>query len=185
LLAFAASYDSPLESNDYYFESSESESEKDKLQRVYNKLYIKFMKSREINQENVQKLSIYETGRSKQIERIKNLEDELIESQLQLERFSYDKLIQMLKGRKHSSDKSGLGFDKYVASNIASSSKTVIVKPKIAEPLDACVDKGKEVVVDESANIKPIVPVLKHSKKRSLPTCFQCGITGHIRPHYP
>jgi len=77
LLAFAASYDSPLESNDYYFESSESESEKDKLQRVYNKLYIKFMKSREINQENVQKLSIYETGKSKQIERIKNLEDEL------------------------------------------------------------------------------------------------------------
>jgi hypothetical protein len=31
----------------------------------------------------------------------------------------------MLKGQKHSSDKSGLGFDKIVVSNIASTSKTV------------------------------------------------------------
>jgi len=53
LLAFAASYDSPLEFNEYYSESSESKSEKDKLQRVYNKHYIKFMKLREVNQENV------------------------------------------------------------------------------------------------------------------------------------
>jgi hypothetical protein len=40
----------------------------------------------------------------------------------------------MLKGQKLSSDKYGLGFDKYDVSNIASFSKTVFVKPKIAEP---------------------------------------------------
>jgi hypothetical protein len=53
LLAFVASYDNPLQSNDYYSENSGSKSEKDKLQRVYNKLYIKFMELREVNQENV------------------------------------------------------------------------------------------------------------------------------------
>jgi hypothetical protein len=83
----------------------------------------------------------------------------------------------MLKGQKHSSDKFGLGFDKYDASKY--------VKPETAEPKNACMDKGKEVVVCENANIKPNVLVLKHSRLRSLPTYHHCGITGHIRPHYP
>jgi len=51
----------------------------------------------------------------------------LIESQMQLENFANDKLVQMLKGQKCSSDKTGLGFDKYDASssNIVSISKTI------------------------------------------------------------
>jgi hypothetical protein len=109
-LAFVSLYDSPKESIEYYSESRGPENEKDKLQRVYNKLYIKFMELREVNQQNIQKLNLYETERSKQIERIKILEEELIESQVSLEKISNDKLVQMLKGQKCSFDKSGLGF---------------------------------------------------------------------------
>jgi hypothetical protein len=58
------------------------------------------MKLRELNQQNVQKLNLFEIERSKLIEKIKCLEDELIESQMQLEKFSNDKMVQMLKGQK-------------------------------------------------------------------------------------
>jgi hypothetical protein len=92
------------------------------------------MELKEVNQNNVQKLILYETERSKQIERIRSLENELIESQVQLEKFSNDKLVQMLKGQKCSSDKTCLGFDKSVFSNIAFSSKTIFVKPEVVEP---------------------------------------------------
>jgi hypothetical protein len=70
------------------------------------------MELREVNQQNVQKLTLFEMERSKMIEKIKCLEEELIESQVQLEKFSNDKLVQMLKGQKCSSDKTSLGFDK-------------------------------------------------------------------------
>jgi hypothetical protein len=50
------------------------------------------MKLRELNQQNVQKLNLFEIERSKLIEKIKCLEDELIESQMQLEKFSNDKI---------------------------------------------------------------------------------------------
>jgi hypothetical protein len=48
-LAFAASYDSPYESNDYYSKNSGLEDEQNELQRVYNKLYVNFSELREVN----------------------------------------------------------------------------------------------------------------------------------------
>jgi hypothetical protein len=82
----------------------------------------------------------------------------------------------MLKGQKHSFDKSELGFDKTIVSNIASSSKTVFVKPEVVEPQNACEDKGKALVIScENANIKSVVPIMKHSKSRSMLTCHHCG----------
>jgi uncharacterized coiled-coil protein SlyX len=38
------------------------------------------MKLREVNQQVVERLALYETKKSRQIERIKSLEDELVES---------------------------------------------------------------------------------------------------------
>jgi hypothetical protein len=38
----------------------------------------------------------------------------------------------MLKGQKWSFDNSGLGFNKFDASNIVSTSKTIFVKPEVA-----------------------------------------------------
>jgi hypothetical protein len=94
------------------------------------------MELRKVNQLHVKKLNNLESERSKLIEKIKCLEDELIESHMQLEKFSNEKLVQMLKGQKCSFDKTGLRFDKSVASsyNIASTSKAVFVKPEMAEP---------------------------------------------------
>jgi hypothetical protein len=63
-LVFAASYDSPHESNDYYSKNNESEDEKNKLQKVYNKLYVKFMELKEVNQLHAKKLNNLEIERS-------------------------------------------------------------------------------------------------------------------------
>jgi hypothetical protein len=40
--------------------------------------------------------------------------------------------------------------------------------------------KGKGNVICKNANHKFAENTKKHSKKRSLPTCHHCGITGHI-----
>jgi hypothetical protein len=57
----------------------------------------------------------------------------------------------MLNGQKCSSDKSGFGFDKFVASSLhdASISRIVFVKLEISEPHVACLDKGKNIIVHE------------------------------------
>lgn len=144
-LAFAASYDSLYNSDDYHYENSASKDEQNELQRVYDKLYVKFTELREVNKQLVKRLNDFEIERCKLIKKIKCLEDELIESQMQLEKFSSDKLVQMLKGQKCASDETGLGFDKFAASSshIASTSKTVFVKSKISEPRVACLDKRR------------------------------------------
>jgi hypothetical protein len=61
---------------------------------------------------------------------------------MQLEKFSNDKLVQMLEGQKCSSDKTCQGFDKFAAStsHIASSSKTIFVKLEMPESHGACLD---------------------------------------------
>jgi hypothetical protein len=124
------------------------------------------------------------TEKSTLLQKIKDLEDELVEAQLMLEKFTDNKLSHMLSGQKCTLDKTGIGFvatTNYVVSNIASSSKTVFVKPKVEEPRDACMDKSKVIVGDEAKVI--VQPVKKPPNKRSLPTYYHCGIIGHIRPH--
>jgi hypothetical protein len=76
-------------------------------------LYVKFSELREVNKLHVKRLNDFEIERCEMIEKIKCLEDELIESPMQLEKKFGDKLVQMLKGQKCSSDKTGLGFDKF------------------------------------------------------------------------
>jgi len=44
---------------------------------------------------------------------------------------------------------------------------------------------GKGNVICKNANHNSAENVKKHSNKRSLPTCYHCGITGHIRPKCP
>jgi hypothetical protein len=45
--------------------------------------------------------------------------------------------------------------------------------------------RGKDFVVCENANLKFAEPIKKYFNKRSQPTCYHCGVSGHIRPHYP
>jgi hypothetical protein len=65
-LAFTTSHNDSDESLSYCSKSSDDEN----LVEVYKKLYIKFMKLREVNQQNVQRLDLYEKKRSRQIARI-------------------------------------------------------------------------------------------------------------------
>jgi hypothetical protein len=154
-LAFAGSYDSPHESNNYYSENNESEDEQNELQRVYNKLFVKFYELREVNKKHVKRLNEFEIERSRLIKKVKCLEDELNESHRHLEKISSNKLVQMLNGQKCSYDKSGLGFDKFPASSSHDSSipRTVFVKPEISETHVACLDKGKNIIDHEHDKI--------------------------------
>jgi hypothetical protein len=80
-------------------------------------------------------LSTVKTGKSTLLQKIMDFEDKLIDAQLQLEKFSDNKLAQMLTGQKCSSNETGLGYVATTdASNITSTSKTVFVKPSIPEP---------------------------------------------------
>lgn len=101
-----------------------------------------------------------------------------------LEKFIDNKLAQMLLGQKCTSDKSGLGFiaTSSDVSNIALSSKTVFVKPKVEEPQNVYMDKGKGIVGDEAKvltepvkkppNKKKFTLMLSLRHQRSHPTSF-------------
>jgi predicted nuclease with TOPRIM domain len=71
-------------------------------------LFVKFYELREVNKQHVKRLNEFEIERSRLIEKVKCLEDELIESQRHLKQISGDKFVQMLKAQKCSFAKSGL-----------------------------------------------------------------------------
>jgi len=102
--------------------------------------------------------------------RIQELEEKLLETQLQLERVTDEKLTRMLSIQKSPIDKTGLG---YVA---PSTSKTIFVKPAIPKISPTTEDKGKDKVNDDVPGTqKP------HSIKRP-PICHHCGLSGHVHP---
>jgi hypothetical protein len=45
--------------------------------------------------------------------------------------------------------------------------------------------RGKDFVTCGSANLKFAEPFKNHFSKQSQPTCYHCGVFGHIRPHCP
>jgi hypothetical protein len=106
--------------------------------------------------------------------RVQELEEKLLETQLQLERVTDEKLTCMLSIQKSPTDKTGLG---YVApSSDAPTSKTVFVKPTVPEPLPTVEDKRKDKVNDDVPGTqKP------HSIRRP-PICHHCCLSGHVRP---
>jgi len=166
----------PPENQDdlYYFEHGDEE-----LKEEYCVMYMELMKLRESNQKKVIKLNTMKTERDTLLQKITGLEDKLMDAQLQLEKFSNNKIAQMLTGQKCSSDKTGLGYVATDSSNIASTSRTVFFKPSGSELQN---DKSKAIVVScENDNTTPAKS--KHSTERSLPTCHHCGIVGHIRPN--
>jgi len=158
----------------YYSEHGDEE-----LKEEYCAMYMELMKLRESNQKKVIKLNTMKTERDTLLQKITDLEDKLMDAQLQLEKFSDNKIAQMLTGQKCSSNKTGLRYVATDSSNIASTSRTAFLKPSGSEPQN---DKGKAIVVScENDNITPAKS--KHSIERSLPTCHHRGIVGHIRPN--
>jgi len=116
-----------------------------------------------------------QTEKSSLLLKVQELEEKLLETQLQLERVTNEKLTRMLSIQKSPNDKTGLG---YVASSsdIPSSSKTVFVKPTFPELPLAVEDKQKEKVNDDVSGTQQ-----PHSIRRP-PLCHHCGLSGHVWP---
>jgi seryl-tRNA synthetase len=142
-LAFVAPH---IEEEDlYYSEHSDNEVE---LKQAYKTLYKEFEKLREGRKQHLNDLNSLHTEKSSLLLKIQEIEEKLLETQLQLERVTDEKLTRMLSIQKSPNDKTGLG---YVASSsdVYSSSKTVFVKPTVPKLPPAVVDKQKEKVNDD------------------------------------
>jgi hypothetical protein len=169
-LAFVA----PLveEEDSYYSEHSDDGEE---LKEAYKTLYIEYEKLREGQKQHIHDLNNLQTEKSSFLLRIQELEEKLLETQLQLERVTDEKLTRMLSIQKRPTDKTGLG---YVApsSNVPSTSKTVFVKPTVPDPPPTAEDKGKDKVNDDVPG-----PQKPHSIRRH-PICHHCDLSRHVRP---
>jgi hypothetical protein len=85
-LPFAASNDSPHESNNYNSENSDSVKEDD-LQNTYNNLFEEYSELRQLNKQYVKMLNEFEIERNKLIDKVKFLENKLSESKNHLNFF--------------------------------------------------------------------------------------------------
>jgi hypothetical protein len=174
-LAFVAPHEEYERSQSYYSESNDEDEEE--LKEAYKVLYVKFLKLRETRQQHVQELDSLQTEKSSLLLKIQDLEEKLLETQLQLERVTDEKLTHMLSIQKSPTDKLGLG---YVAStsDIPSTSKTLFVKPTVPEPLLSCVDKGKAIIGGD------VLAIAKANQKtptiKRPPICHHYGLSGNI-----
>jgi hypothetical protein len=150
----------------YYSEHSDEDGEE--LKEAYKILYVEFKKLREARKQHIHELNSLQIEKSSLLLKIQNLEEMLLETHLQLERVTDEKLTHMLLIQKSPIDKTGLG---YVAppSEIPSTSRIVFVKPIV-------VDKGKDIINGD-------VPVTqKLPTIRRPPICHLCDLSGHVRP---
>jgi hypothetical protein len=135
---------------------------------------------RETRKQHIHELNNLQTEKSSLLLKIQDLEEKLLETQLQLDRVTNEKLTHMLSIKKSLTDKTRLGYVAY-SSDIPSTSKTIFVKPTAPEPPSACMDKGKEVIGGD------VMAIAKATQKpptiRRPPICHHCGLSGHIRPH--
>jgi hypothetical protein len=168
--AFVAPHDE--EEDSYYSEHSDNEVE---LKEAYKTLYLEYEKLREGRKKHLYDLNTLQTEKSSLLLRVQELEEKLLETQLQLERVTDEKLTHMLSIQKSPTDKTGLG---YVASSsdAPSSSKTVFVKPTVSEPPPTIEDKGKDKVNDDVSGTQE-----PHFIRRP-PICHHCGLNGHVHP---
>jgi hypothetical protein len=93
-LAFVAPYEDQEDSQSYYSERSYEDGEE--LKEADKVLYIKFLKLIEIRQQHVHELNSLQIERSSLLLKIQDLEEKLLETQLQLERVTDEKLTHML-----------------------------------------------------------------------------------------
>jgi len=127
--------------------------EKDELQRLCVELFKQFENFKNSIVDHLQRLKDFEIEKDVIIEKIKYVEDDLMNSELPLDN-SFD---------------SDLSIDKIASfSHAMSVHRTMFVKPSMSHNHTqvTCGDKGAS---DKNCN--------------SIPTCHHCGISGHIRPN--
>jgi len=115
------------------------------------------------------------TEKSSLLDKIQELEEKLLETQLQLERVTDEKLTRMLSIQKSPTDKTGLG---YVAppSDTPSTSKTVFVKLTVPKPPPTIEDKGKDKINGDAPGTQKLPSI------RRSPICHHYGLSEHVRP---
>jgi hypothetical protein len=153
------------------------------MQTAYRLQYIEFLKLREKYKQQVLELNRLRTEKAIMLIKINDLEERLLETQLQLERVSDEKLTHMLSVQKCPIDKIELGYVPPSTSDTPSNSQTIFVKPIIPESPSSCVDKGK-TVMEEEVSVIPQSHAKPPIRKRP-PTCHHCGELRHIRPKCP
>jgi hypothetical protein len=163
-----------IQCDSYYSKNTDNG---DELKEAYKTLYVEYEKLREWRKQHLHDLNSLQIEKSSLLRKIQKLEEKLLETQLQLERVTYEKLTHMLSIQKSPTDKTGLG---YVAppTNTSSTSRTVFVKPTVPDPPPIIEDKGKDKLNgDVPGTQKP--PSIRRS-----PICHHCGLSGHVRPQY-
>jgi hypothetical protein len=180
-LAFVAPHEEQEDLQSYYYEHSDEDGEE--LKEAYKVIYMEFLKLKEKHQQQVQELNSLKTEKSTMLVKIQELEEKLLETQLQLERVTNEKLTHMLSIQKCPTDTTELGYVAPSTSNTHSTFKDVFVKPVIPEPPPLCVDKGKAVMEGEVLAITHPPP--RSPVRRKPSTCHHCGEIGHIRPRCP
>jgi hypothetical protein len=175
-LAFVAHEDK----EDFQFYYSENSEEED-MQSAYQLQYVEFLKLREKYKQQVLELNSLRTEKTFMLIKINDLEERLLETQLQLEKVSDEKLTYMLSIQKCPIDKTELGY--VPTSDTPSSFKTIFVRPVIPESPPPRMDKGKAVMEGEVPfNPQPLV---KFPIRRKPLICHHCSKSGHIRPNCP
>jgi hypothetical protein len=96
-----------------------------------------------------------------------------LETQLQFERVTDEKLAHMLSIQKSPTDNTGFG---YVAlpTDIPSTSRIVFFKSIVLEPPPTIKDKGKDKI-NGDVPVTQKLPTIRRS-----PICHQCGLSGHV-----
>jgi hypothetical protein len=162
-----------VEEDSYYSEHSDEDGEE--LNEAYKILYVEFEKMREARKQHIHDLNSLGLRKAHCCSKIQGLKEKLLETQLQLERVTNEKLTHMLSIQKGPTDKTGLG---YVAlpSDIPSTSRTVFVNPTVHEPPPTVMGKGNDII-NGDLPVTQKLPTIRRS-----PICHHCGLRGHVRP---
>jgi predicted nuclease with TOPRIM domain len=131
-----------VEEEDSYSKHNDEYGEE--LKEDYTTLYVEFEKLREAHKQHIHDLNSLQTEKSLLLLNIQGLEEKLLETQLQLERVTDEKLTDMLSIHKSPTDKAGLGY--IAPPDISFTSKIVFVKPTVPKPPPTVEDKGKDKI---------------------------------------
>jgi len=82
------------EGDSYYSEHSDKDGEE--VNEAYKILYVEFKKLRETHKQHIHELNSLQTEKSSLLLKIQDLEEKLLETQLQLERVTEEKLAHIL-----------------------------------------------------------------------------------------
>jgi hypothetical protein len=91
-LAFVAQYEEKEDSQSYYSVNSDEED----MQTAYQLQYVEFLKRREKYKQQVLELNTLRTKKTTMLIKINDLEERLLETQLQLEKFFDEKLVDVV-----------------------------------------------------------------------------------------